>query len=212
MIPTSTAPSGEAAEDRVRHEQHPGQRDHERRAAEEDRAARRSPGRLDRIELLHPACPLLAEAGDDEERVVDPEREAHAREHVDDEERDLPHLTDDRNERQREDDRDDRQQHRHERGDDGAEDDQQHEQRRREAEEELAFLQILVRKREQVVVGRELAGDRHLVRASSARSTTAITSLIPSSASRPIPIVSTVASRSRETRLASFELYVVVTL
>ena len=66
--------------------------------------------------------------------------------------------------REREDDRDDREQHRDEPRDDGAEDEQQHDQRRGQPEEELALLQILVREREEVVVGGELAGDRRLER------------------------------------------------
>ena len=48
--------------------------------------------------------------------------------------------------------------------DDGAEDEQQHDERGRQPEEELALLQILVREREEVLVGGELAGDRHLER------------------------------------------------
>ena len=59
------------------------------RAAEEHRPARRRPGRRDRVELLAPALALLAVAGDDEERVVDAERQAHAGEHVHDEHREL---------------------------------------------------------------------------------------------------------------------------
>ena len=106
-------------------------------------------------------CPLFAEAADDEEGVVDAEREPHPREHVDDEEGDLPDLADDRDERERDDDRDDREQDRDQPRDDGAEDEQQHDQRRRQPEEELALLQILVREREEVVVGGELARDRH---------------------------------------------------
>ena len=41
---------------------------------------------------LSPRAPLLAVPGDDEERVVDPEREAHAGEHVHDEDRELERL------------------------------------------------------------------------------------------------------------------------
>ena len=43
-----------------------------------------------------PLAPLLAVARDDEERVVDPEREAHAREHVHDEDRELELLREER--------------------------------------------------------------------------------------------------------------------
>ncbi len=159
--PDEDRAGGEAAQDRVGHEQHPGHGDHERRPAEEDRAARGPPRRHDRLDLLGGGGPLFAEAADDEERVVDAEREPHPREHVDDEEGDLPDLADDRDERERDDDRDDREQDRDQPRDDGAEDEQQHDQRRRQPEEELALLQILVREREEVVVGGELARDRH---------------------------------------------------
>jgi hypothetical protein len=105
---------------------------------------------------------LLAEAADDEEGVVDAEGEAHPSEHVDDEERDLPHLPDDSHERERDDDRDDREHDRDHRADDGTEDEQEHDERRGQPEEELAFLQVLAREREEVVVGGELPRDRHL--------------------------------------------------
>jgi hypothetical protein len=77
-IPTRIAPRGEAAHDRRLHEQQPGHREHERTAAEQDRAARRRSGHGDRVELLEPSRALLAEARDDEQGIVDPEREAHA--------------------------------------------------------------------------------------------------------------------------------------
>ena len=113
---------GEATEDRVRHEQHSRPARSRTRSAEEDGAAGRSAGRGDRLDLLEAARPLLAEAADDEERVVDAERQPHPREHVDDEERDLPDLADDRDECEREDDRDEREQDRDQRRDDRAED------------------------------------------------------------------------------------------
>ena len=163
--PDEHGSGGEAAHDRVGNEQHPREGDHEGRAAEEHRSARRPSRRLDRRLLGATRAALLAEARDDEERVVDPEREPHRGQHVDDEERELPGLAHERDERQRDRDRDDREQERDERGDDGAEHEQEDEQRRGQAEEELAFLQILVRDREEVLVGRELAGDRRLERA-----------------------------------------------
>ena len=95
-MPTRIAPSAEAAHDRVGHEQHPEQRDHERHAAEEHRAARRGAGRAIASSLSRPARALLAVAREDEQRVVDPEREAHSREHVHDEDRELERLADER--------------------------------------------------------------------------------------------------------------------
>ena len=68
----------EAAQDRVGHEEHPEHREHEGDPAEEDGPARRRSGRDDRVDLLQPARALLPVAREDEERVVDPEGEAHA--------------------------------------------------------------------------------------------------------------------------------------
>ena len=181
----------------------PQERDHEGRAAEENRSARRPSRRLDRRLLGATLAALLPEARDDEERVVDPEREPHRGQHVDDEERELPGLAHERDERERDRDRDDREQERDERGDDGAEHEQEDEQRRGEAEEELAFLQILVRDREEVLVGGELACDRRLERPRIHPLDHLDHRLIPSSASGPIPIASTVASLSGETSVAS---------
>ena len=72
---------------------------------------------------------LLAIARDDEERVVDTEREAHAGEHVHDEHRELELLGDESGQAERHDDREHRHQERHQPGDDPAEDEQQDDQR-----------------------------------------------------------------------------------
>ena len=107
-----------------------------------------------------PCAALLPVAGDDEERVVDPEREAHAREHVDHEDRELELLRDERRQPERDDDRHDRHQQRHEPGDDRAEDEQQDDERGRQAELELAVLQVLLREQVEVVVERLVACHR----------------------------------------------------
>ena len=119
-----------------------------------------APEARDRVELLAAAAALLAVAGDDEERVVDPEREAHPGEHVHDEDRELERLREERGEPQRDDDRDDRHQQRDEPGDDRAEHEQEDDQRRGQAELELALLEILLREQVEVVVERLVAGDR----------------------------------------------------
>ena len=66
-----------------------------------------APGRLDRVELLAALRALLAEAAEDEERVVDPQREAHPEDHVRDEDGEVERLADDRGQRERDDDRED---------------------------------------------------------------------------------------------------------
>ena len=58
-------PDGEAAQDRVRDEHHPGQREHERDAAEHDGAACGGTRRRDRLQLLSSTPPLLPEARDE---------------------------------------------------------------------------------------------------------------------------------------------------
>ena len=103
---------------------------------------------------------LLAVAGDDEERVVDSEREPHARQHVDDEDRELELLRQERRQPERDHDGDDRHEEGHEPGDDRAEDEQQDDQRGREAELELTLLEILLREQVEVVIERLVARDR----------------------------------------------------
>jgi hypothetical protein len=153
----------QGAEDRARNEQQPEHREHERDPAEQHRAARcRTRGR-DRIQLLPPLKPLFAIAGEGEERVVDPEGEAHPDQHVLGEDRQVVGLRQQRDERERNDDRDDREQEGHKSGNDRAEDEQQDHERGRSAEEELAILQILQRGGVLVGVRRQAAGDRRRV-------------------------------------------------
>ena len=97
---------------------------------------------------------LLAVARDHEERVVDAECQAHAGEHVHDEDREVERLREERDEAERDDDREDRHQQRDEAGDDGAEDEQEDDQRGRNAELKLAFLQVALGEQVEVVVER----------------------------------------------------------
>ena len=152
----------QAAQDRVGHQQHPAHREHEGHPAEEHGAARGRAGRHDRVDLLETAAALFPEAGEDEERVVDPEREPHRRDHVHDEERDLERLPHQGGQGDRDHDREQPQQHRHEARDDRPEDEQEDDQRRRQPDEELALLQILLRELLEVGVGGQRAGDRDL--------------------------------------------------
>ena len=151
----------QAAHDRVRDEQHSEHGDDEDAAAEEDGPARGGAGGLDRRELAPPLASLLSVTGNDEERVVDPQRETHAGEHVDDEHRELELLREQRGQAERDDDRHDRHQERYEPGDDRAEDEEQDDERGGQSELELAVLQVLLRKEVEVVVERLRARDRH---------------------------------------------------
>ncbi len=111
-------------------------------------------------ELAAAVTALLAVARDDEQRVVDPEREPHAGEHVHEEDRELELLGEDRAQPERDEDRDERHQQRDQAGDDGAEHEQEDDQRGGKAELELALLEVLLREEVEVVVERLLAGDR----------------------------------------------------
>ena len=107
--------------------------------------------------------PLLAIAREGEERVVDPEGEAHPDQHVLGEDGEVVRLREERHKPERDDDRGDGEHERHEAGDDRAEDEQQDDERERSAEEELAFLQILERCGVLVGVRDQVAGDRRPV-------------------------------------------------
>ena len=152
-------PGGEAAHDRRRHEEHPEQGDDERAAAEEHGPAGRRAGEADRVGLLQPVRPFLAEARDDEERVVDPERQPHPGEHVHDEDREVELQREQRDEPEADQDREDRHQHRHEPGDCSAEDEEEHDQRGRKPELELSVLEVALGERVEVVGDGVIAGD-----------------------------------------------------
>ena len=150
---------GQAPHDRARHEQHPEHGDDERGAAEDHGPARREPRDGDRVVLLAPLRALLAVSGDDEQGVVDPEREPHPREHVDHEDGELEPLGEQRDEAEGDDDRDARHQNRDEARHDGSEDEQEDDERCRKAELELAGLEILLREQVEVVVECLVTGD-----------------------------------------------------
>ena len=152
----------ETAQDRVRHQQHPAHREHESHAAEEHSPARGRPGGHDRVGLLQPAPALFPEPREDEERVVDPEREPHRRDHVHHEERDLERLADERSQCDRDHDREQAEQDRHEARHDRPEHEHEDDQRRRQPDQQLALLQVLLGELLEVGVGRQGAGDRDL--------------------------------------------------
>src|SRR5262245_7294990 len=84
-------------------------------------------------------------ARDDEERIVDPEREPHPGQHVHEEDRERERGRDRRAQAERDHDRDDRHQQRDEPGHHSAEHEDQDDQRRGETELELARLEVVLR-------------------------------------------------------------------
>ena len=101
-----------------------------------------------------PPAALLAVAGDDEERVVDPEREPHAEEHVHDEDGEAELEREQRDEAEPDHDRDDRHQHGNQSGDDRAEHEQQDHERGGKPEAKLTVLQVAGREGAEVVCRR----------------------------------------------------------
>ena len=153
--------TGREAAKHVRpHDEEPEQRDDEGAAAEEDGAACRRPRALDRGLLVETASALLAKARDDEQRVVDPEREAHRRHHVDDEDRKRELPREQCRDTETDDDREDPEQYRHQAGDDRAEHEHQHDERNRQPEPELTMCEVLRRLGGEVVPDRVITGDR----------------------------------------------------
>ena len=115
----------------------------------------------DRVDLLAPAPPLLAEARDDEQRVVDADREADHRRHVLREEVQVVAAGDHGRPGHREDDRADREDDREEGGDHRAEDDHQDREGNRRPEQ-LALLEVLLTLLDEVDREGRLAGDEDL--------------------------------------------------
>ena len=158
--PDQDGPRREAPEDGVGHEHHPDHGQHERDPAEEDRPARGGARTSDGIGLLATVDALLPVARQDEERVVDSEREPHARDHVHDEERELEHLAHEGGQGDRDHDREQCQEHRDQSCDDGSEDEHEDDERRRQPDQQLPFLQVLLRELLEIGVARDAARDR----------------------------------------------------
>src|SRR5580704_13355231 len=132
----------QAAQDVGRHQEEAEQRDHEGRAAEEYGPAGGRGGHRDGGVLIEPAGAFLPETGDDEERVVDAERQAHAGHHVDDEDRQAELLGNDGGDPEADDDRHQGHEHRHESGDHGPEHEHQDDDGDRQPEVDLAVAQV----------------------------------------------------------------------
>ena len=105
------------------------------------------------------AVALLAQPRDDEQRVVDAQREPHRDDHVHDEQVELERLPDDRGDGERDDDRDDRHQHRDRHAEERADHQQQHDQRRRQPELQLALAQVARGELLEVTIERVVARD-----------------------------------------------------
>ena len=144
----------ETAQGGVGHEQHRDHRQRERGAAEDDRARGGVGDGQDRLARAAAAVAFFAQARDDEQRVVDPEREAHRDDHVQDEQVELERLADDGGDAERDDDRDDRHQHRDRDADERADDEQQHDQRGGQPELQLALAQVARRELREVAIER----------------------------------------------------------
>jgi hypothetical protein len=144
---------GQAAQDRVRHEDHAEHREHERQPAEQHGPACGRACRRDRLERVRAARALLPHPRDDEQAVVDPEGEAHRGDHVDDEQRQLERLADERRQGHGDDDRDEREHDRHEARHHRSEDEQQHDERGRQTHVELALPEVVLGELLEVPVG-----------------------------------------------------------
>ena len=102
-------PGAEAGEDRERHDEHAGEGEDHGAAAEQYRAAGRRAGARDGRVALRPAAVFLAKARHDQQRVVDAHGEAHHRDDVEREDRDVEALPEDRRQGHGDGDRDKRQ-------------------------------------------------------------------------------------------------------
>ena len=148
------------ADERQRDQHEAGQPDRDRRAGEEHRVAGRAHRRAQRLASVGAAEQLLAEAVDDEQRVVDRDRDADQRDEIGDVDRHVHLVRQQPQQPERDRHRAGGHQQRHERRRQRAEHDQQHEDRDRDRDR-LAAPQIGVEDRLQIVVDRDLAADVH---------------------------------------------------
>ena len=127
---TAIVPIAIEREERDAEQEQPGERDHDRETAEEDRPAGRAAGRLDREHLVAARRRSDAEPRDHEQRVVDGDGETDQ----DDELRRVradrrDQLAVDAEDAERREERRDRQDQRHDRGHDGPEREEQDDER-----------------------------------------------------------------------------------
>ena len=151
----------DAAEDRVRQQQHAEQRQHDRDPAEQHRLARGRTGATDRVELLEPAGALLAVARDDEQGIVDADREADHRDDLGDDEREVEREADQGGSPQRGGDRHDAEHDRDQPGHDRAEH-EHHDDEGHEDADRLALLQPFLREGDDLVLQRRRTGHHDL--------------------------------------------------
>ena len=148
----------EAAHEGERHEEHQREADPDRRAAEDDRAPRSLHRADDGVLLRFPGPELLAVAVDDQERVVDRNAEPDEHDEVLQVRRQLHHVREEPDDRERRRDRgrsEDERQQEGERPEDEGED----QRRDRDGDEELADLKVVREDRVEVVLDGGLPGD-----------------------------------------------------
>ncbi len=151
----------EAAHEGQRHEEHERKPDPDRGAGEHDSPAGGLHRAHDRVLLRRPAAQLLAEAVDDEERVVDRDAEAYEHHQVLEVGGQLHEVGEDPDHPERDDDGGGREDERNEEGK-RAEDEHEDEQRDRDGNEELADLQVFGEDGIEVVLDGRLAADEDL--------------------------------------------------
>ncbi len=152
---------------------------------------------------------LLAVAGDDEQRVVDADGEAHHRDDVGDEERELENLAEQRGDADGDEDREDAENERHAGRNERPEDEDEHEQGDRYPEG-LAALEVVLGLGLELVAEAGAAGDQDFDARvlPSALSTMSSTSPMLSSASCSSPAITNgriVVWRSSDTREGSLD-------
>jgi hypothetical protein len=136
--------------------------------AEEHGPAGGRGGHRDGCVLIEPPAAFLPETGDNEQRVVDAERQAHAGHHVDDEDRQAELLRDDGGDPKADDDRHQGHEHRHESGHHRPEHEQQDDDGDRQPEVDLAVAQVTGGQCGEVIADRVSPGDRDGVPACAA--------------------------------------------
>ena len=127
------------------------------RPEKKHRSARRGAGASDRFQLVETACPFLPIAGDDEQRIVDADRETDHRDDVGDEEREIEGHADQSGDPERDRDRHHREDDRDQRGDDRPEHEHQHHEGDRQTDR-LALLEPLLGEPDEVVLESDRAG------------------------------------------------------
>ena len=154
------AAEAEPADERKRHEEEQRQADRNGPTAEDHRASRRQHRRDDRLVARRPSPQLLAEAVDDEERVVDRDPEPDERDEVRQVRRQLHEVREDPDEPERGRDGQDCEREREQEGERPEREDEYQERDR--DRDHLTAQEVLREHRVEVVLDRSLAGENDL--------------------------------------------------